>query len=452
MKKFKNIFILAAGLIFSMASCSQEAPFSIENEKEEGKILTSTLSIDVKSEEIAVRAESVVPSPKDFSIEFYNTTDLESVVKKYDKFSSMPEVVSLPVGNYIIKAVYGGEYGSNGETAGFDKPHYVGVSETFSIESEKITPAPKTIVCKLANVRVSVIFDQSLRSVMSSNSKVTVKIGNSNALDFYPSQNENDLSNGYFKINDGNAMLNATFIGKVNGENIEETKTYDKIKEGLYYKLTFRLHTFDPNDPGDIVPDENGGLNIDASVFYGEYEDNSADPGNGNYVEDDMRPQEGAGQGSEEDPGQENPGDDVVIDPSLPGPEITASEGVDLEGINDVNGLNTCVLYVHCDQGIKEFIVDIDSPDLVKDLQGMSGWSSDASHLDLINPQDKKDFLTGLLNREVGECLIGEKDMDFDITMFLTMLGSFKGVHKFNVTVKDLNNKTSKASLQLEIK
>ena len=99
MKKFKNLYIIVTGFILAMTSCSQEAPFSAENKKGEGKILTSTLSIDVKSEDIAVRSENVLPSVKDFTIEFYNSSDLESVVKKYDKFSSMPEVVTLPVGD-----------------------------------------------------------------------------------------------------------------------------------------------------------------------------------------------------------------------------------------------------------------------------------------------------------------------------------------------------------------
>lgn len=453
MKKFKNIYYLAAGFILAMTSCAKEAPFSAESQEGVGRILVSSLSIDVKSEEVAVRSASTVPSTKDFSIEFYKTSDPETVVKKYEKYSSMPEVISLAAGEYIIKAVYGGTYGTNGETAAFDKPYYIGTSDPFTVVAEQINQAPKTIVCKLANVRVSVIFDDNLKAAMSSNSKVSVKIGQSNVLDFYPSQNGSNIANGYFRFNENDAVLTATFSGKINGENVEETKTYNKIKEGLYYKITFRLHTFDPNDPGDIVPDENGGLNVDASVTYTEYEDNNnLNPGEESYMEDDMRPQEGEDPGTGDEPGQDDPSGDDVIDPSIEGPQITASEGVNLEGVNDVATLTSCVLYIHCDAGIKEFVVDIDSPDLVKDLQGMSGWTSSAGHLDLINPEDKKDFLTSLLGREVGECLIGEKDMDFDITMFLTMLGSFKGVHKFNVTVKDLNNKTSFASLQLEIK
>ena len=76
----------------------------------------------------------------------------------------------------MVRASYGGEYG-DGVKAAFDAPFYLGESNQFSIEKDKVTDNIGTIVCRLSNVKVSILFDPELKAVMDADAKVSVKVG-----------------------------------------------------------------------------------------------------------------------------------------------------------------------------------------------------------------------------------------------------------------------------------
>lgn len=444
MKKIKYIYMTAA-LAAIFTSCSQEAPFSAQEENT-GRILTSNLSVEVKSDEMLVRSESDLPSPKDFTIEFCKADNLNTSVKKYDTMKSMPEVVSLPVGDYVIKAYYGGVYGTNGEAAAFDKPYYYGVSNTISVEANKILDNFEPITCSLANVKVSVIFDSALANAMSADSKVSVKVGESGTLDF-----TKDTQNaGYFEFVNGSNSLVATFSGKVNGSSIIETKTYDNVKAGNYYKITFRLHVIDPNDPGNIVPGENGGLTIDATVSYFDHGDSSdksdVTPDDNEYLEDDMRPENGSTNNGDKEPQEpENP---LGAKPEIVG------DGVNIDQVNEVTEDMTCRLLITSETSIKEFKVEITStnPGFLSAVDELLG-----TKLDLVNEQPNWDDLRSL-GLPTGKEVTNPETKDengndivvFDVTSFMPILNGFPGTHTFNVMVTNSGGITAKA-LQLKV-
>lgn len=426
MKKITNIF-LAIVFLAGLAACSTEAPFSKETDKGEGRLLTSALSVELKTDERLVRATNV-PDVNDFTVDFLNAEDLTKEVPSY-KYGEMPEVVTLPVGDYIVKAYYGGEY-PDGKNAGFDCPYYLGQSERFSIEKDKIRDNIGTIECRLSNVKVSILFDENLKEVMGKGAKVTVNVGESGSLDFYPETEES----GFFAYTDGSTTLSAVFDGEIDGDYTNESKSYNDVKPGNHYRITFKLHVVDPNEPGDINPGESGNeIKVDANIQLEDLTGNGGSdvgtPGDDDiYMDDDRYPSEG---GDEPDPGPDEP------TPDEPGPTVNAESPIDLDKVNEVGPGSKVVLNFESksDSGFTIFEVDIVSDDLTDEALEDVGLSA---HLDLVAPGDLLGALQGLgILSESQESVRGEKSVRFDISTFMIPLAGFKGEHHFVIKVAD---------------
>lgn len=416
MKKIKDI-LLCVAVAMGVASCASEAPFSEGGSNDTGRFLTSSLSVDVKSDEALVRASSSLPDVNDFKVVFYKEDGSVAFVngKQENAYRDLPEVVILPVGTYSVQAYYG-----ENQVNAFSAPYYKGESESFTIEKDVIVDNISPVVCKLANVKVSIIFDDALKALMSPDAKVSVSVGNSGSLDFTKATEES----GYFRYVEGSATLAATFSGTIDGDPVNEVKTYDNVAPGNHYKVTFKLHMADPNEPGDI-DHGNGGVNIDASVTTVTINENG-ELGNSDdeYMDDPDHNDEPENPVDPDDP--VNP-----VDPSA-GPTITAQEPINLDIINEVTAESTVILNVHSDTGLTGFKVII--PNTI-DLDGML-----PSELDLIDPDDSYiETLHGFkLLKPEQTTLKGEKDVPFDISQFMELLAlSFPGRHDFTLVVTD---------------
>lgn len=426
--KIKNNFFIASAFIMGLASCSSEVPFSPDPEADGvGRILTSSLAVTVKTDESLSRSDNSLPDVGKFTVDFVNAVNENADPESYE-YAKMPEVVSLPVGKYRVEAHYGPNYGNN-KTAAFDAPYYKGESPEFEVQRDRIVDNLDPIVCKLANVKVSITFDNELKSQMSSDSKVTVTVCDGDELEFDESTEETP---GYFAFKEGSSTLVATFNGTVDGDETFETKTYNNIKAGSYYQITFRLHKVDPNEPGNINPGEEGNeIKVDASVITegnaGTGGENVDPDGGEEFLDDDRYPKE--------DPVGPGPDDPTPDDPQLDnGPVITAKAPITLEGPNTyVEGM-TCELVVESKTGITDFIVDILSETLTaEELQGV-GLDS---HLDLINPGSLEGALSGL-GFPIKDQVKDQKKVDFSITNFLPMLAALgPGEHTFRLSVTD---------------
>lgn len=423
MKRIINLICIA--LAFGVVSCSSEAPFSSESRKGEGRLLTSALSVELKTDEKLVRA-SGVPEVAEFTVDFLNADNMDDEPVKSFTYGEMPEVVTLPVGNYIARAYYGGGYGDEGSMAAFSAPYYMGESSSFSIGENKITDNIGTVECRLSNVRVTILFDENLVKVMSHDSKVSVSVGQRGSLDFTPSTTES----GYFAYVEGSNTISAVFTGVVDGDAVTESKSYSNVSAGTHYRITFKLHSVDPNEPGEINPGAPGNeIKIDATVsledMTGGGGTDVGEPSDDDiYMDDDRYPGE--------DPGPDDP------TPPAPGggPEVTPNEGVKLGEPNYVAQITECTLNVKSATGIIGFTVDIESDTLTPDELSSVGLTS---HLDLVEPGEFMAQLQNLGFLEDGKTTLkGETDVTLEITKFLgllQMLGS--GIHKFHLTVED---------------
>ena len=421
MNKLINI-VLGSALLLGVQSCHDEKQF--ENKTDGvGRVLTSGLKVELKSSTRAVN----LPAVADFTVDFINQ---DGKAEESYTYSRMPEIVSLPVGNYTVRAYYG-----ENKPAEFDNPYYLGESASFSVTTGHVTEVNDPVVCSLANVMVTINFDVNLVAVMSADTEVKVQMGYDGAeLIFTKDENRS----GYFAYVEGSPTLVAIFKGTVEGKVVEESKTYTDVKPGNHYVVTFKHHSPSTSDPGGIdIDGQDTPVQIDANVQI----DDLTDAEGGHLVPDE--PMLDDTQRPNEDPDDpENPDDPNT--PVTPGNGPTISGGDDIPlgvPVEVIDGME-CVLTItsEAEGGITGFIVDIDSNTLTPDeLEGVGL----AAHLDLVNPGDLAEGLSGL-GFPVGDEVVGKTEVKFVLNDFLPLLGALgEGTHKFKLTVTDANGITT---------
>lgn len=448
--KISRIYSVLVAASLLIAGCSKEDPFSsISEEKGAGSFSRSAIALDVKGESMVSTKANDDNLIDNFRISFRKdgVKETESPYVSY-LYSEMPEIVTLPAGIYYLVAEYGGSY-EGGANCGFEMPHYYGKSNNFEIKAGEITGDIGTIVCTLENVKVSIVFEKSLRDAMSEDSYVEVKVAhdvnNDAGLKF--NKNHDDAgTSGYFAHKDG-VSLAATFYGDVEGQKTATTKTYDVVNKGYHYKITFKLHNRDSEQQGAIAAN----LDVDASL---EIVDITHDI---QMKEEELLP-------DDERPREPNEGDDPA--PGVSGPVISGEGEVSLTETNQgnyfsENGLPFVIkIESASDGGIQEFKVHIQSEKLNKDELITVGLDSD---LDLVNPGAFAETLQNLgllvkydangnkvLDSE-GEPVPetsyeGYKLVKFDLSKFMGMLGALgPDEHEFILTVTDANGTTTQS-------
>lgn len=399
MALIKNIAAscLAVVALAGTTSCSKENPFGASGG--EGQFMKSALAVDLKVSDLQKEKKNSRSGvgTDDFTILFFKEGS-STFFKKY-KYSEMPDVVTLPEGRYTCKA----EFGEN-RNAEWESPYYLGESEQFDVKAYEITSYLDPIECRLENIKVTVNFDASLRSKMSEDSYVEVKIGDNDGLR-YGTAEADAAKAGHFK-HAGEQTLVATFVGTVDGARTVETKSLKNVTKGNHYNITFKLHTHDSDPTGDADAD----VDVDATVTIVDVERN-VEIGDEPLLDDDERPTE---------------------DPDKP--EITAVAPVDIDAVNDGNNLEECILNIHsyAPGGITSFTCDIESPTLTPEELQSVGLDS---HLDLVSPGDLEEALAGLgFPVNVG----GQKDVQFVLTSFMPMLAALgECEHHFVLSVTD---------------
>lgn len=410
-----------------MTGCANEAPFTEPSATVTGKLMTRCLAPklgNTMGNEMSTRAG--VPSVDDFWVVITREGQQKEASSEGSVeclYSDLPEVLTLPVGDYNVSA-------HHGENPDFDweSPFYYGES-AFGIDANKITDDVDPIIAKLSNIRVTITFHPSLLSAMS-DGVVEVNAGSSGKATFSPSETRS----AYFKYVDQSQTLVATFTGTVEGESVVESIAYDNVAPGNHYKITFRVRGIEDDNPGTV----NGGVTVDTTVEQNDLDrtidGESDEPLNPDDYDD--RPV----QGGDGDPS--NPDDPT---PDLPKPYATALEpsgdyaGFDMINLNVVNEVTDhlyCAWKVisEAEGGFTTFTVDINSNTLTpEELDGVGL----TDHLDLINPGEFKEALEGLgFPTEIG----GWTEAEFNITGFLSLMAVLgSGTHEFKMTVSDAN-------------
>lgn len=408
-----------------MAGCSKEKGFDDEMSYGEGQVLKTALDMSTTSDQIMVtRAEQGVDL-SNFKINFIKKG--ETVAAKSYTYSEMPDVVTLKVGTYTATAELGQDL-----NAEWENPYFKGQSEEFDVEAYKITSFISPIECALMNIKATIAFDETLLAAMSSDSYVEVKVGDNPGLNFTSAEATAGKA-GYFKHTNENTLV-ATFHGTVNGSDIVESKSYEGIAKGRWYKLTFKLHQ---NSGGDPTGGASGEIVVDASVTT---EDVNADV----TLEDDAplddsdRPNWGGG----DDPEPPTPDN---------APEIIAiSQGMVFDTPWSVTAASECEFKIisHAEGGMQEFTCEIISQDLTPEELGSMNLPN---VLDLVNeptPDSKYPNYWNVLGNDpfnfptnVG----GQSEVIFKLSDFMGMMAVFGNhQHTFRFHVKDANGEVNK--------
>lgn len=402
--------LCTAAVILTIASCSKDDPFVTGGENAPHySVSLAKLKVE------ALNKENIIESTRagedidvdDFTVEFRRG----DVVEKSFRYGDMPSAVDLREGSYTAVAYYG----SKELPQGWNAPYFEGKSE-FMVGANEVNEV-EPIVATFSNVKVTILFDEALAAVLSDDAKVNVVVGENGNLDF----TSGETRSGYFAYVDDSPSLVARFSGQVEGIAQTMTKIHTDVRPGNHYRITFRLRT--PGTSGEGTLDRPD-LRIDATVTVDDMTI-SVDSGD-DVIDDDLRPSQG------DEPGPP---------PSNDGPEISAKAPIDLNGVNVVVPGMECVLYVKSETGIETFTVDIDSETLTAEVLGGVGLST---HLDLVNPGSLREGLESL-DFPVGEEVKGSKEVKFDITSFLDLLGIYGAAnHNFILTVTDAGGKTVK--------
>ena len=328
----------------------------------------------------------------DFTVQIYPSQGTDTLEWKY---SEMPEIVTLNVGNYNVAV-----FSHRVQPAEWERPYYY-ADKAFAIEENKVTQID-TVVCTLQNIKVTVTYSEDLKSFMGDDCKVTVDIG-SGSLDF----SQTETRAGYFRSDGESNLLIATFTGTIDGYEEVNRIQVDNVKAGDWRKIHYDIKRPEPgSETGGVTPS----VTLDASCETIDHEGNvTPDP--------DPTPGEAPKITSETiqlgTPVVVTAGMQVIVD-------ITSSDPAGLTGLT----------------------VDIDSPTLTPDELAGLGLSS---HLDLVNPGDLKAPIESLGFPTEGNVL-NQPKVTFNISDFMPMLGLLgAGTHNFIITATDAQGTTTES-------
>ena len=408
------VTLLFAALSFYSCSSEKWEPNGGQDNKDKGEISLKSMGVEVSNAEQVISRLAVDLS--EYIVTIYNAKN-ESVGEW--KYAQMPEVVPLTVGDYkiVVKSHIV-------EKAAWEKPYFMG-SKTFTIEANKLTEIG-VIQCVLSNIKVSIKYDSSITPYLGDDVKVVVVANDQGSLIY----TKGETRPGYFEAIEGSSTLVATLTGTICGYYETVVNTYTDAQAGQHRIITYKLKGTDPVTPdevGTINPGE--GINVDTDVVV-------EDINNSINNDEDVIPGDRPGQ---EDP--ENPTDPDPENPTDPEPGVDpitfTSTTIDFDNPNTPTEGVSYVVNIHAEATFAHLLVEIISNDLTDEMLRGVGL---AAQFDLAYPGDLEEALKGSFGFPVGNEVIGQTDVVFDITNFVPLLNIYPGTHQFKITATDANN------------
>ena len=425
----KNIFLICFTLmvvLFTFSACHSE-------KMETGATdVTGQLSLASMKMEVDLKVDTVYPQSRagvdvsNFLLTIKNSQGEQ--VEQYT-YSEMPEIISLPVGTYTVVA-------SSAETAtnGFDVPFYTGSTEQFTIKENELTEV-SALTCRLANVMISVEYDEELRKLMGEDVVTTVKIGD-NSLDIPSSETRK----AYLIAPASAGSMDITLKGTIDGESVTEVKRVENVQAGQYNIIKYVLSPVDDGN-NSMGGNLNIAINIDSSMTSSD-ETVGVNPGEEPGIDD--FPTDG---GEEPGDGDGDGGDESGSDQNMPTIEGTSFNKVPFDIDNDrltISGAAELQVTIGAPNGIANLFVEIISETLDVSEVGLP------KSFDLAYPGENLDALSGL-GFPVGDKVIGQTEVPFDISNFTILLPTFKGNHDFKIRVVDSKGLEETKTLKLKV-
>ena len=170
-------------------------------------------------------------NPKQIAVKIVNSAG--KTVEETDDWTTWTEAIELPVGTYTIEA---SSAGFDGKTAGWDKPYYA-AKDTINIKMN--TNTSKEIVCKLANVLVTVEFSDDFRAAFQTAVVGVSDISNSDNKVTFEMRQASETGKAYFPVTD--LISNLTVINYTEGQMHTKKDTITGIKAQENVILRYRI-------------------------------------------------------------------------------------------------------------------------------------------------------------------------------------------------------------------
>lgn len=224
MKKIVSIICSMFAFVLLMASCQNEDELSNSN------VGYLRLNLGVNTS-VTTRADEAPYNPEQIGIQIVSADG--EVVKETSNWTEWEgQQIALATGTYTLKA---SSAGFDGATSGFDKPYYAGSAE-ITIEKDK--EVNQTITCTLANVKVTVNFDQSfIDAFTAANVEIDDNADNTgiDPLTFIMGQ---ENPSGYFPVTDLKATVSVT---NKNNENFTQNDIIKGVQARDHYILNYKV-------------------------------------------------------------------------------------------------------------------------------------------------------------------------------------------------------------------
>ena len=141
-------FIAALGMI-AFSACQNEDDLTAEGN-------VGYLTLEVGTDNTTITKAEEAYDPEQIAVQIIDATG--KVVKETEDYTTWTEAIALTPGKYKISA---SSNGFDGKSAAFDKPYYAGLDSVTIVKGED---AKKTVTCTLANVLVTVEFDDAFKA------------------------------------------------------------------------------------------------------------------------------------------------------------------------------------------------------------------------------------------------------------------------------------------------
>lgn len=420
MKLKKTNIYAAAGAAAIMALTSAlnscDDTFNPDSESKTGEVSLKSMSVDVTNDIITIetgRAEKA-PGKSRGRVDIDTNPFLVKINKSNGTaagsytFGEMPEVVTLPAGDYTVTVE-----SHDVKDAEWEHPYYKG-SKNFRVEADKVTSIG-AVDCNFASIKVTIVCSELLTKYMADDCKITVVANDKGSLEFI----KGETRSGFFKALEGSSTLVAAFSGTVNGSQADARIVLTDVQPGTHRLIRFKMKGVPPPnggiDPGD-------GITIDHEVFE---EDGN---GNINVGEDNLGDEGRPGLEDPDDP--ENPDDPdkdlFKLDPTgmdITGKTVDAREGNDyILKITSKNSLTNLKVKIISDYLTKDFLTGVNLTD----------------EFDLAEPGQYKEGLAGF-EFPIEDGVKGQTEVVFNLTPFIPLLNLAEEPmdHTFRLTIID---------------
>ena len=234
MKKLYTILTVCLFLA-SLGSCQNEA-----TEQE----AVGYLMLQVGTDKTTLTKTEDTYNPKQIAVKIINSAG--KTEKETDDCTTWTEANKLPVGTYTIET---SSAGFDGKTAGWDKPYYA-AKETVDIKMN--TNISKEIVCKLANVLVTVEFSDDFRAAFQSAVVGVSDKSNSDNKVTFEMRQASETGKAYFPVTD---LISNLTVSNYKGELHSKKDTITGIKAQENVILRYRIASSGSSNIGVTVDD-----------------------------------------------------------------------------------------------------------------------------------------------------------------------------------------------------